>query len=147
MKQIIIIFTVIFVGCGVVMAENQKSNDFKCPKEIKVYSKVQHIPKGWMNWDVAEEGKNAVKKLLTVSLYEGHPVKKMVIAPAKSEENFWSWSFAPFGENRKSPIWIACQYEDTQILIVQSLSTKVSNCRMEFAAGAESKKIGTISCN
>jgi hypothetical protein len=131
-----------------VLASDKKPIELKCPEKIQVNSKVQEVPKGWQEWDVAEEGKNHIKNLSGIDIYEGHPSKKVLLTPVNedSKEKFWLWIFSPFGEKRKSPIWIACKYTDTQVLIVQSLPTKINKCRMETPTNEETKKIGSVWC-
>ncbi|MBK9324304.1 MAG: hypothetical protein IPM97_15375 [Bdellovibrionaceae bacterium] len=147
-KLLVVSFTILAIS-NPILASGKKSIELKCPDRIKVYAKVQEVPRGWQSWDVAEEGKNAIKSLSAIDIYEGHPGKKVLLAPsnADSKEKSWLWTFSPFGEKRKSPIWIACKYEDTQMLIVQSLPTKIIKCQTEAPVSDETKKIGTVSCD
>lgn len=148
MKSLIIVFITISASADVLSAKGKKSIDLQCPEVLTVHSSAHEIPKGWHMWDKAEEGKNAVKKLSGVGLYEGHPGENYHLAPdnADSKENFSVWTFSPFGEKRKVPIWVACQYEDTQVRIAKSLPTRIIKCRMEFTTNTDSKKFGPTKC-
>ncbi len=148
MKKLAISLVILVLESQISFATNIKSLELKCPEQIKVYSKVDKVPASWLSWDVAAEGKNAVKSLSVIAIYEGHPSKKVQLAPenADSKDNYWNWTLIPFGEKRKSPIWIACQYDDTQMLIVKSLPVKIQKCRMDFVPNSGSKKLGPIKC-
>ena len=145
MKNSFFIFTLI--TSTTIHASDQKMT-LQCPEKIKVYTKVQEIPKGWHSWDVAAEGKNALKHLVSIGVYDGHPGGKVHLAPdnADSKDAFLIWNFASFGKDRKTPIWISCQYEDTAMLIARNLPTRISKCRMEFVTNTISKKLGPVVC-
>jgi hypothetical protein len=148
MTNFLLISLAFLISTNLASAASMKSTEFKCQEELTVQSTAREIPKGWHAWDVAEEGKNAVKKLMSISFYEGHPSKKAQLAPenADSGDNFWKWTFSPFGEKRKEPIWLACQYEDTQMILTRSLPNKFQKCRMDFKAGSDIKTLGPINC-
>jgi len=148
MNTILIFLLTSLTFDSVSFGASSKASSLQCPENIKVQNNVQSVPEGWHSWDVEAEGKNAMKSLSSVAVYEGHPSKKVMLAPDNedSSENFSAWTFSPFGEKRKFPIWIACQYEDTKVIIIKSLLNKVAKCRMDFNENGSAKKVGPLTC-
>lgn len=140
--------TFLLSSSSLLYAANSKSKEFKCAEQITVRKTALDVPKGWQAWDAASTGENNIKKLTALGIYEGHPGKKIHLAPtnADSADNFWSWTFIPFGEKRKEPIWFVCQYEGTEMILGRSLPTKISKCRVNFKDSSDSRRVGPLNC-
>lgn len=112
---------------------NAKSQKFACPKEITVHTTVKGHSKDWHHWNLANTGKNNVKKFSSIEFYQGHPAKGMKLALENSDNKSGSsqWKFIQTDEKQKVPTWIACRYNDTEVVITRSLAMKTQKCKIE----------------
>lgn len=125
--------TLIFF-CSSLITFEASSGTLDCPKEIKTNQSLQ----GKMdNWDAFNF--NAPHKFSRVTFYSKHPKENASLVPDSTNKNQASWNF------NEPEIWMACEYSNTNVQVIQKLPKHIKKCTAIYDAGFSS--VSSVQCN
>lgn len=116
-----------------------------CPARIDVGQQLTAPVAGWRSFN-----DDAPPQLAGVTFYDGSPQEKASLAyddiTRAGGKQIAKWSFAP---HRERPIWIACHYSGTSVVLAKPLPDTLTSCAVSYDTHQEVAglpMIGKIVC-
>lgn len=98
-----------------------------CPKEVTPSKQtVEHVT-GWETFN--PESRHFLQN---ITLYSGHPNESASLKPEISNTKRSVWDFSP-----KDKIYIACEYRQTAVQLIQALPDGTRQCTLSYQANSE----------
>lgn len=127
---------------------NALADDYTCPDSLEVRQTLVSSPTGWTGMyendagvTTLESGKDVADKikLVDISLYAGDPKGDNAISPDNEEalaekEADSVWTLASAEEQQKTPVYVACHYEDSPISVFMKTAKAEKSCTWAFSA-------------
>src|SRR5579863_2567452 len=108
----------------VAMAEDPAA----CPDKIDVHEQLSTPPAGW---SLIQD--NAPHQLAGITFYDGPPKENASLVyddiAESAGKQIAQWHFAPASIR---PIWIACRYAATAVVLTKALPATVSGCTVTY---------------
>jgi hypothetical protein len=102
----------------------------QCPPTIAV---KQQLVAAVLGWSVTSDG--MPHQLAGLTFFDGKPEDKASLAPDKNVagkgKSVASWTFDASGR----PIWLACQYAGTNVVLTRELPRGTRTCSITYTAG------------
>lgn len=117
-----------------------------CPASIDVSEHANRVDAGWEA--TPDEGRRGYS-LEQVSFYDGHPREMASLVPDDSTQNGMSRSSRwTFSRNAERPIWVACSYQNTRLMMTRALPPSTHRCvlKEQLLPSGATLKIDGISC-
>ncbi|KTD02180.1 hypothetical protein OQJ19_02660 [Fluoribacter gormanii] len=121
----------------IVLNHSSSAATIQCPQVIQTNQSLPHeIPK----WDEFINGLNTANHFERITFYSGHPKETASLAPdtehSKSQRLTWT-----FGGQET---WIACEYTNTNIQLIQKIPAGTKSCTVTY--NANFSKVIAINC-
>lgn len=117
-----------------------------CPNTISTKQTLQGSQTGWESFTDRE---NTSTRLSGITLYSGHPKEMASLAPDNegTSSDKLTWRFDQ--EKESQGIWLACQYEHTQIQLIKKLPATLTTCSALYQSRNEvaNPRIISVECN
>lgn len=107
---------------------------FSCPETIAVDAKVTE---SFPAWEVVQNPQG--HHFTRVAFYSGHPREMASLVPDRQTESSSAWEFP--GKASQN-FWLACEYTNTEMMLVRQLSSGFAECEVVFA----SQLVESITC-
>jgi len=138
MRKFLILCGLLAGGAGGALAQ-----DLNCPASLEVQeSPVAPLPEGWTPSTQAGS-----RYLAGVSFFDGEPGLQRSLAPQQDRpvgrDRVATWEFSTDAE----PIWMACRYQDSRVLLSRPLPQTVSRCQVRYGAGGVLKSVQCTSAS
>lgn len=98
-----------------------------CPKEVMPSKQTAEAIAGWEAF--SPESRHFLQN---ITLYSGHPKESASLKPEISNAKRSVWDFSP-----KDKIYIACEYRQTAVQLVQALPDGTKQCTLSYQANSE----------
>jgi hypothetical protein len=119
LRAFLVLLEVLF--CCLCAAADQPA---ACPATVNVQQQLAARVVGWSSML-----DDAPHQLAGITLYDGPPQDKASLAyddiTKAAGKQVTKWSFTPHSER---PIWIACSYSGTSVVLMKALPATVSGC-------------------
>jgi hypothetical protein len=127
------------------------ADDYTCPPSLEVQEKLVSTPADWSGMYEKASGETAyidgneisdTVKLLEVTLYSGEPKAQALLAPdnadslSEEEESDSLWAFKSADDQKKQPLYVACNYEGSGISVFRKITAPVKSCSWHFKPDA-----------
>ena len=133
-------FLALLSTCAVSFAEGSTTRSLACPISIESREALTTtLPNGWSA--AIESGPRVLEK---VAFFEGPPPNHKSIAPTRdatpvqgTRQRVAIWLFA----TSAAPVWLACHYTASRVVLMQALPTSVRACTVTYGASATATAI------
>jgi hypothetical protein len=97
-----------------------------CPMVINTHQSLQQEINGWDSYTAATDAQHVLQG---VTFYDKHPRQNASLAPDDEniQNNKLVWTF-----NKKSDVWLACRYANTNVQLIQRLPKELGNCTVTY---------------
>ena len=101
-----------------------------CPAKVNVHQQLAAQVTGWSS--MLDDAPN---QLAGITFYDGPPQEKASLVyddiTRAAGKQIAKWSFAPHAQR---PIWIACSYSGTSVVLAKALPANVTGCTVTYDA-------------
>ncbi|PWY57395.1 hypothetical protein DGG96_01375 [Legionella qingyii] len=125
-----------FLG-HIVLCNLASATTIQCPQVIQTNQSLHHeITK----WNEFSDKLNDANHFERITFYSGHPKEHASLAPdtESSKNKKLTWTF---GEQET---WIACEYTNTKIQLIQMIPAETKSCTVTY--NADFSKVVAINC-
>ncbi len=121
MKREYFVFALSFFCVAIIYG----AESFSCPESIKVNEKISEGPASWEA--VANPQGHYFKG---VAFYIGHPKEMSSLVPDRESKEKAAWQFS---KKESQKFWLACEYQNTEMMLVKELPRSLSQCEVTYA--------------
>jgi len=114
----LIVFTLF--ACGALGA-----GDLYCPPRIEVAQRLSLLVPGW-----SAASDKMPHQLAGITFFDGKPEEGASLVPDKRTRTSATWTFAATGR----PVWLACSYSGTDIVLRRELPKTIKTCSITYSA-------------
>jgi hypothetical protein len=108
----------------------------ECPKTIKTNQSLQGKI---ANWEAFIDDSNDIHNFARVTFYSQHPKGHASLTPDNTKNTKATWNF------NGSEIWLACEYTNTRVQLIQKLPNTIKNCTATY--NSSFSEVTGLECN
>ena len=112
---------------------------FECPAEIQTTQNIKEpAPEGW----ASIPNPQSKKYLDSISVFDGPPEELASLVPDNEENQILSKTVWSFHKKKDRPIWLACSYLRTDIVLAKALPLEITQCKVVLSKNKPHSIVG-----
>lgn len=108
------------------LAQQAMATPVNCPPIINTDQTLKQEINGWDGYTAATDSQHVLQG---ITFYDKHPKENASLAPdnENTKNNKLVWTF-----DKKSDVWVACRYSNTNVQLIQQLPKERGNCTVTY---------------